>query len=239
MLFPNMITLLGLCAGLTSIRFAMESKWEMAVTFIIIAAFIDGMDGRIARMLNSTSNFGAQLDSLADFANFGVAPAITLYLWTVHNIPIKGLGWAIALFFAMCCAVRLARFNVALDDSEKPKWKEKFFVGIPSPAGAGLSIVPMMIVFHLDDGKIVDFLSNPFFIAVYMIIIASLMASTVPTFAAKKIFVRKEFASSIIIIMCAVIIGMIIKPWVTLPLLGILYLCSIPASIAIFLRCNK
>src|SRR5471032_577837 len=133
-LLPNLITLLALCAGLTAIRLAVESRLEMALAAIVFAALLDGIDGRVARMLKGTSRFGAELDSLADFVNFGVAPALILYFWGLNEF--KSVGWIASLVFALCAALRLARFNVTADDPNKPAWAGNFFTGIPAPAGA-------------------------------------------------------------------------------------------------------
>src|SRR3977135_2293947 len=133
-LVPNLITLLALCAGLTAIRLAIEAKLEWAVAAIVFAATLDGIDGLVARMLKGTSRFGAELDSLADFVNFGVAPALILYFWRLHEL--KSAGWIAALVFAICAALRLARFNVMIEDPNRPAWAGNFFVGVPAPAGA-------------------------------------------------------------------------------------------------------
>src|SRR6195952_6158730 len=134
MIAPNMITLMALCLGLTAIRLAFEGKFEPAVIAIVAAAFLDGIDGRVARMLKGTSRFGAELDSLADFVNFGVAPALILYFWGLHDL--KSAGWIAALTFAICAALRLARFNVMIEDPNRPAWAGNYFVGVPAPAGA-------------------------------------------------------------------------------------------------------
>src|SRR5213080_3722053 len=133
-LLPNLITLLALCAGLTAIRLAVEDKLEWAVAAIVFAALLDGIDGRVARLLKGTSRFGAELDSLADFVNFGVAPALILYFWGLHEVG--DVGWIAAMVFAICGSLRLARFNVAIDDPNRPAWAGNFFTGLPAPAGA-------------------------------------------------------------------------------------------------------
>lgn len=229
-LFPNLVTLLGLCAGFTSVRFALYNQWEMAITFIVIAAFIDGLDGRLARLLNSTSSFGAQLDSLSDIVNFGVSPALVMYLWATHDAPIKGLGWAVTLFFIICQAVRLARFNSQLEDEERKPWQDKFFTGIPAPSGAGLSLVPAMLTFQFGSG----FYSEPLFMVIYMAVLGFLMTSRIPTFSGKKIRVRHEFVSILFVFAAVVIIAMILEPWITLPLMGLIYIASIPVSVAAY-----
>src|SRR5665213_791924 len=144
-LLPNLITLLALCAGLTAIRLAIESKLELALAAIVFAALLDGIDGRVARMLKGTSRFGAELDSLADFVNFGVTPALILYFWGLHEL--KSAGWIAALVFAICAALRLARFNVMIDDPNKPAWAGNFFTGIPAPAGAMCVLLPIYLYF--------------------------------------------------------------------------------------------
>src|ERR1700689_5334346 len=142
-LVPNVITLLALCAGLTAIRLAFENRYVLALAAIVFAAFLDGIDGRLARFLKGTSRFGAELDSLADFVNFGVAPALILYFWGLHAL--KSAGWIAAMVFAICAALRLARFNVLVDDPEKPAWASNFFVGIPAPAGAITVLLPIYV----------------------------------------------------------------------------------------------
>src|SRR4249920_1968619 len=144
-LVPNLITLLALCAGLTAIRLAIEGKLDWAVAAIVFAATLDGIDGRVARMLKGTSRFGAELDSLADFVNFGVAPALILYFWGLHEL--KSAGWIVALVFAICAGLRLARFNVMMDDPNKPLWAGNFFTGIPAPAGAITVLLPIYLSF--------------------------------------------------------------------------------------------
>src|SRR5882762_9148719 len=144
-LVPNLITLLALCAGLTAIRLSIEEKLEWAVAAIVFAALLDGIDGRVARMLKGTSRFGAELDSLADFVNFGVAPALILYFWGLQEL--KSAGWIAALVFAICAGLRLARFNVMIDDPNKPAWAGNFFVGMPAPAGAITVLLPIYVYF--------------------------------------------------------------------------------------------
>jgi CDP-diacylglycerol--serine O-phosphatidyltransferase len=226
-LFPNMVTLMALCSGMFSIRFALNEKWEMSVTFIAIAALLDGMDGRLARLLKATSNFGAQLDSLSDFLSFGVAPAIILYLWILKDISVKGLGWAISLFYAVCMAIRLARFNTSLDEEDPPIWADKFFVGVPAPAAACLAIIPIMVCLQYD----LNHIMKPGLIGTYILIIAGLMISRVPTFSAKKIVIRREFASLVLVAAGVLITSILIEPWPTLTFICCCYICTIPFSI--------
>src|ERR1700759_5172149 len=144
-LVPNVITLLALCAGLTAIRMAFENRYVLALAAIVFAAFLDGIDGRLARFLKGTSRFGAELDSLADFVNFGVAPALILYFWGLHDL--KSAGWIAAMVFAICASLRLARFNGMIDDPDRPAWTANLFAGVPAPAGAITVLLPIYVVF--------------------------------------------------------------------------------------------
>jgi CDP-diacylglycerol---serine O-phosphatidyltransferase len=230
-LFPSIITLLALCFGLTSIRYGFDQKWEHSVTLIIIAALLDGMDGRIARYLNATSDFGAQLDSLADFINFGVAPAIILYLWTLSSIPIKGVGWGFVLIFSVCCAIRLARFNVSARDSAN-KLKDIFFDGVNAPIGAVLAINPIVLSFEFD----INFIKNPWFIGIYVVLMAFAMASRIPTFSIKKLSIPRKNAALVLAFFGLFIAALVIKPWIVIPTLSLLYILSIPVSIAVYYK---
>lgn len=235
-----MVTLIGLCFGLFALKYAMAGRWEMAVTFVIIAAIVDGMDGRLARLLNASSEFGAQLDSLADFFNFGIAPALMLYLWITHEV--KGLGWAITLFFIISQALRLARFNVSLeeDDPEEKKLNDKFFRGVPAPCGALLSLAPMMLTFLFRDKFGYQlFEIKPLMVIIYTAVIAILMISTIPTISVKKMKIKREFSSLWMAAAALLIISIIIEPWITFPVIGVIYLSTIPFSIFAFYRCKK
>jgi CDP-diacylglycerol---serine O-phosphatidyltransferase len=222
-LFPNMITLGGLCCGLSAIRLALEGKYEMAVILLVAAAVIDGMDGRIARFLNSTSAFGAQLDSLSDFLCFGVSPMLLLYLWKLQEL--KGIGWALVLFFAVCCALRLARFNTNLAEETQEPWQMKFFVGVPSPAGAMLVLMPLISSFYAPG--IAD---NAIITGIWSVLVASLMASRIPTFAAKKVHVHHEWLLSLMVASCVVMVLVFIEPWTMFTLCGVIYCACIPIS---------
>jgi len=178
-LLPNMITLLALCAGLTAIRLAFEQKLEWALAAIVFAAALDGIDGRVARMIKGQSRFGAELDSLADFVNFGCAPGLILYLWGLHDLG--NVGWIVAMVFAICGALRLARFNVMIDDPNRPLWAGNFFTGIPAPAGALVVMLPIYV----------DLLGGPKTGAtpalLYTLAIAFLMVSKLPVFSGKRV----------------------------------------------------
>src|SRR5918911_3959918 len=145
MLVPNVITLLAICAGLTAIRLSTEGRVELAVAAIVFAAVLDGLDGRVARLIKGQSRFGAELDSLADFVNFGVAPGVILYFWGLHDLG--NVGWIAAMVFAICAGLRLARFNVAIDDPNRPAWAANFFTGMPAPAGAITVLLPIYVSF--------------------------------------------------------------------------------------------
>lgn len=176
---PNLVTLLGLCAGLTSIRMAIEGRMELAVILILVAAVLDGIDGRVARFLKGSSRFGAELDSLTDFVNFGVAPAVLLFMWGLQDF--RSLGWIASLLFAICTALRLARFNAAMDGPEKPAWQAAYFTGIPAPSGAVLGMLPIYLSFlGLQPTQWLQIME-----IFYVLFIAFLMVSTIPTYSGK------------------------------------------------------
>ena len=183
-LAPNVITLLAMCAGLTAIRMAFENRYVLALAAIVFAAILDGIDGRLARFLKGTSRFGAELDSLSDFVNFGVAPALILYFWGLHDL--KSAGWIAAMVFAICAGLRLARFNVMIDDPDRPAWASNFFVGMPAPAGAITVLLPIYAVFlGLPRSAFLIWLT-----LVYTLAIASLMVSRLPVFSGKRVGTR-------------------------------------------------
>ncbi|PWB94306.1 CDP-diacylglycerol--serine O-phosphatidyltransferase [Methylosinus sporium] len=225
---PNLVTLLALSMGLTAIRYASEGKFDTAVTAVIAAAVLDGLDGRIARALKGTSRFGAELDSLADFVDFGVAPALLLYFWSLHEI--KGLGWFAALVFAIACALRLARFNVTVDDPGRPAWHSDFFVGMPAPAGAVAVLLPLYL--HLSVAELPGSKALvPLFI-VYVLTIAFLMASRIPHFSGKRIGrIPREYV--ILVLFCVGVTALLlaIYPMETLVLASLAYLAAIPFGV--------
>lgn len=224
-LFPNMITIAGMCCGLSAIRFAMLGRWEMAVGFILAAALIDGMDGRVARLLGATSTFGAQLDSLSDFVCFGVAPALVLHTWQLHNI--RGIGWAVVLFFIVCTALRLARFNTGLINENQQPWEKQFFVGVPSPAGGILCLLPLIISLQAD----LQFTLPPAIIAIHVLVIGTLMASRIPTFAGKNIRIKHEYILPFMIVSSLLLVLFIIEPWLFVVVISAIYLISIIFSV--------
>jgi CDP-diacylglycerol--serine O-phosphatidyltransferase len=224
-MIPNMLTLAALCAGMTAIRLAMGGKWESAVVAIMVAAVLDGLDGRVARLLNSTSTFGAQLDSLSDFLSFGVAPGFVLYLWTMQQV--RSLGWAVALLFAVCSALRLARFNTQLTIADPPAYATKFFTGVPAPAAAGLAVLPMIGSFEFGP---VPF-HWPWLSIVTTIAIGLLMVSRVPTFSFKKIRIHQEYVALLMVVVGLSVAFLTTEPWATLLVFGLAYLMSLPLSI--------
>lgn len=232
---PSLITLLGLCIGLSAIRFAIDGYFAKATAFLLVAGFLDGVDGRLARFLNSTSEFGAQLDSLVDFVNFGIVPGFVIYLWINQYGNIVGFDWALVLFFAICMAIRLARFNVALDkESENEVISKYFFYGIPAPCGAALAMLPMIISYEF--GNQFEFITNPKYVIIYTMIIAIVVASTLPTISIKKIPIRNEYLYLTLIILGLIAIGLVITPWVTLTFIGLLYVISIPVTVLSYFK---
>ncbi len=229
--FPNIVTLLSVCSGLTAIKYTFNYKWEMAVIFIIMSAILDGMDGRIARMLDSSTDFGAELDSLADLVNFGVAPGLLIYFYSLKNI--KVVGWSLVMAFVICLAIRLARFNVeSLQDINSDlEYRRNFFVGVPAPIGALLVIMPIILSFSIEEFSIMyNIFENQYFIAVYTLIISTLIVSRIPTFSGKNIRITSNMEPITTFIIGIIIVLLITKPWIVLPLLGILYIVTIPIS---------
>ncbi|MFN3224983.1 MAG: CDP-diacylglycerol--serine O-phosphatidyltransferase [Hyphomicrobiales bacterium] len=226
MVLPNMVTLLALCSGLTAIRLALEGRLELAMMAILLAAFLDALDGRLARMLKGTSRFGAELDSLTDFVNFGVAPALILYQSSLSAID--NLGWIAALLYAICAGLRLARFNAALD-VEGPDHKANFFTGVPAPAGALLALLPMY--FALLGG---DWLTgSPILVAGYIVIIGLLMVSSLPTFSGKRLGARLPSDSVLpLMVAAAAMIALLVAfTWHVLIGLSFAYLAALPVGI--------
>lgn len=226
-LLPNLVTLLGLALGLTSIRFAIEGRFELAVLAIAAAAVLDGLDGRLARALNGQSRFGAELDSLADFIDFGVAPAMLLYLWTLQEI--KNAGWFACMVYVIACALRLARFNVMIDDPNKPKWAGKFFTGMPSPAGAIVVLLPIYL--HLSVFQMpIDRTLVPVFIA-YVLLVAFLLVSRIPHFSGKEMGrIPREYFLPVMLGAMAGILLLASYPAEVLVVLTLLYLSLIPVA---------
>jgi len=228
MLVPNFFTLLALCAGLTSIRMGIEGRYELALGAIVFAALLDGIDGRVARLLKASSRFGAELDSLADFVNFGVAPAFLVFNWGLGSL--KSLGWICVMIFALASALRLARFNVAIDE-ERPKWQSAYFIGMPTPAAAIVVLLPVFIE-HLGFDGIRSSRIMLDFVLVYTLLIAFLMVSTIPTFSGKLMGERisREYVLPIFMLAIGFVALLVTYPFGTLTGATILYLATIPVS---------
>jgi CDP-diacylglycerol---serine O-phosphatidyltransferase len=229
---PNILTLLALCAGMTAMRFAMNGNFEAAVFAIIAAGVFDGLDGRMARLLKSTSSFGAELDSLSDFVSFGVAPAAVLYLWTMSELHV--LGWVIVLFFAVCCALRLARFN-SETGAQLPPYAAPFFTGAPAPAGAGLVMVPMFLSFEWGDWLF----RSPYLNAITVTGIALMMVSKVPTVSLKRIRIPHHLVVPTLLAFGVATAFLTTAPWPTLTVVGIVYVSSIPLTIRSYYRLKR
>ncbi|MFN4088234.1 MAG: CDP-diacylglycerol--serine O-phosphatidyltransferase [Alphaproteobacteria bacterium] len=226
-LTPNIITVLALCAGLTGIQLALVGQWRNAVLAIIVAAVLDASDGRLARLLNSSSRFGAELDSLSDVISFGVAPAVILYVWVMNTAGT--FGWALVLLYCVCVALRLARFNTALDDPAPLPFAHRFFTGVPAPAGAGLVLLPVVLSFQeeLGGGLLRHWAPN----AVVIVVVAILLVSRVPTFSFKRVRVPPRAVLPVLLLAglgAAFLVGV---PWATLTVIGLAYAASIPFSV--------
>jgi CDP-diacylglycerol---serine O-phosphatidyltransferase len=227
-MIPNILTLLALCAGMTAIRFAISGQFEAAVIAIIIAGVLDGLDGRVARLLKASSTFGAQLDSLSDFICFGVAPGLLLYVWTMSSIG--SIGWVVALLFGVCSALRLARFNTQIGIPDPPSYAYNFFTGVPAPAAAGLALLPLCGAFEFGP----RLFQSPYFCAVTTVGIAALMVSRVPTFSGKRFRVPAEYVLPVMIGVAILMAFLTTAPWPTLLFIGLAYLGTIPFSIRSF-----
>lgn len=221
-LLPNITTLMSLCTGLSSIKFALEGRFEIAVIAILIAGILDAMDGRLARMLGASSHFGAELDSLSDFVSFGVAPAMVLYIGALHQWG--GFGWAIALFFVICSALRLARFNTTLLIKEElPEWMAGFFVGVPAPAGAFLAVLPLMFSFAMAENYVI----MPILYSISLLTAGALMVSKIPTYSTKGRHVPQKYILPYMLGAGVTITALINAFWFTLTIAGIVYLSSL------------
>lgn len=230
---PNAITAAALCSGLTGIRFAIEGDWERTVFAIILAGVLDGIDGRIARLLKAQSRFGAELDSLADSLSFGMAPALVLFLWSLQDLP--RLGWFAALGFAICCALRLARFNAQIDVDEQPHKSAGFLTGIPAPVAAGLAFLPLYL--WLASGE--DFFREPLLVAVWTVVIAVLMISNIATMSWKSIRPSSDLRIAAIALAGLLFAALLSEPWWTLALICIIYLALMPLGIVRYAKIKR
>lgn len=221
-LAPTVLTVLALCSGVSSIRYAFQERWEAAVVAILLASLFDLLDGRVARMIKGTSKFGAELDSLSDVICFGVAPAIILYFWTLHDVP--RFGWAVALLYCVCCALRLARFNIMDQSAAEDGTVHRHFMGMPAPAAAGLALVPFALSFHTES----DFFREPEACAVYMAVLALMMVSRVPTLSTKHIRINRHLVLPLLV--GAVILAALLASsfWATYVGLAVIYALLLP-----------
>jgi len=229
-LIPNILTVLALCAGLTAILYGFQGRWELAVAAVLFAAVLDALDGRIARLLGGSTKFGAELDSLSDFVSFGVAPPMLLFLWTLQDA--KGPGWVIALIFAVCAALRLARFNTRLGVSDMPRWAGNFFTGVPAPAAGGLVLLPMILSFELGSG----ILATPAVNAPIVIVVSYLMISRIPTFSFKQVRVPHRLVMPFLLMVGLLAALLATATWPTVAGGLILYLLSLPVSVVAYRR---
>ena len=226
-LLPNILTLGGVCLGISSIKFSIDGNYNLAVIFIMLAAILDALDGRIARLIKGTSEFGKELDSLTDFVSFGIAPVFILYFWELNNYG--KFGWAIALIYSVCCVLRLARFNLTKIDSQHD-WKNNFFEGIPSPAGGLLILIPL--IYELSDLNFKFEIKNitPYF----TILIAFLLVSKIPTLSLKRISISSKTTIFLLLAVGMIFIALLFYTFETLLVFGVIYLVSIPVSFFIF-----
>ncbi len=224
-LIPNLITFVSLTLGLSAIKFAIEQKWEIAVTLIVFSSFLDNLDGKLARLLKSSSNFGIELDSLADFISFGIAPAVIIYLWSKSIF--FDTNWAIVIFYAICSSSRLARFNVLSFEKKMVKDNLKFFHGVSTPAAAGLTLLPMMFSFRFDLG----FFEHEIFIKYFLFIPSILMISNIPTYSLKGLKIEKKLIPFLIIVFASFTYLLLTDLWVAMIIIISSYYLSIPFAV--------
>ena len=232
-MIPNAVTALALCFGLTGVSLAIGGHWEQALGSIILAGVLDGLDGRIARLLRAQSRFGAELDSLSDNVAFGTAPALILFMWSLKDLP--RFGWIAALSLAVCCALRLARFNARLDAAEQPHKTAGFNTGVPAPAGAGLAFVPIYL--WLITGN--DLFRRWELVMVWTVFIAALMISSLPTYSWTSIRIRRDWRMFALAGIALFGAALIVAPWPTLLALALLYLLMIPLGLASYARVKR
>lgn len=243
-LAPNAITASALCVGLTAIRFAIEGSsiaspvaaepvWKLCVAAVILAGMLDGIDGRIARLLKAQSRFGAELDSLADSISFGVAPALILYLWSLQHLP--RLGWFAALAFAICCVLRLARFNAQIDIADEPRKQAGFLTGVPAPVGAGLAFLPMYL--WIASGN--ELFRDPRVVGGWVVLMAFLLISNLPTLSWSKLRPRRSIRLEVLALVGLTVAALLSEPWFTLVAICVAYLLLIPVGIIAFARFKR
>jgi CDP-diacylglycerol--serine O-phosphatidyltransferase len=232
-LVPNAITTAALCAGLTAIRFGITGEWDKAIGAVIIAGLLDTLDGRIARLLKAQSRFGAELDSLADNVSFGVAPALILFLWSLQDLP--RLGWFAALAFAVCCALRLARFNARIDMDDQPHKSAGFLTGVPAPVGAGLAMLPLYL-WHTTD---LELFRDPKLVSLWLVVIAGLLISSVATLTWGKLRPRRSIRLGLLALLGLIGAAALTEPWWTLVGICVVYLALLPLGIFNYARIKR
>ncbi len=230
---PNAVTALALCSGLTGIRFAIGGEWERAVLMVLLAGVLDGIDGRVARLVRGESRFGAELDSLSDAISFGVSPALIMYLWSLMTEP--RIGWIVALVYAVFTALRLARFNASIDVAEQPHKSAGFLTGIPAPAGAGLAMLPLYIWIWSDEA----IFRSPWIVAPWVALIAFLMVSSVATFSWSSLKLRRNIRFEALVAVVVVAAALVSAPWQTLTVVCVAYLATLPFSIRSYSRVRR
>ena len=223
MILPNMLTLIGVCIGLTSIRFSFNGQFDLAIIAIIFAALIDGLDGRIARLIKGTSKVGKELDSLTDMISFGVAPAFIMYFWTLSSLG--RLGWLICLIYVICVALRLARFNI--NSNQEPSWRDNFFEGVPSPAGGILVLTPLVISMTNFDLIKID---NNIIAPIFFIVTSLLLISKFPTYSFKKIVIQRQTTIFLLFGIILFFGFILIYPFIAISISAIIYLLMLPIS---------
>lgn len=230
---PNAITAAALCAGLTGVRFAFDQKWEMAVIAVLIAGLLDGIDGRIARLLKAQSRFGAELDSLSDCLSFGMAPALILFMWSLNDLP--RFGWLAALAFALCCALRLARFNARIDVDEQPHKSAGFLTGVPAPVGAGLAFTPLYL--WLASGA--EIFREPIVVALWVALVAFLMISSLATLGWTSLRPRRSMRLSLIAMAGILFTALLTETWWTMAAVSAAYLALMPYGISSYAKIRR
>ena len=230
---PNAVTVLALCSGLTGVRFAIDDKWEWALFAILIAGILDGLDGRIARLLKGESRFGAELDSLSDVIAFGVSPAVIMFLWSLGQVP--RFGWIFALGYAVCAALRLARFNASIDSAEHPHKAAGFLTGVPAPTGAGMMLLPVALWLWSD----VELFRDPYFICAWAALIGGLMISDLATYSWSSLHISRGWRLPALLLVAMVGAALFNAPWHTLSFLMLFYLATIPFSVMSYHRIRR
>ncbi len=239
-LIPNLLTLIGLVAGLTAIRFGLEGRYGAAVAAITVSGFLDGLDGRIARLLKGTSRFGAEFDSLADFCCFGIAPALLVYMWALQDQ--RGYGYVPCVLFAVCMGLRLARFNASLDQEKTPPYAYNFFTGVPAPAGAALALLPMLVGLEANQlgwGVLYDAAAFPLVSAACLVVTAGLLVSTLPVWSFKNFRIPSQFVLPTLLCTGAFAALLVADPWAGMALAVMGYAVSLPFGVRSFHRLRR